>query len=549
MNSNKFSTIKTGISLRCFPVFILLFLSACTKNFLEHNTDPGKATNEQLKYDNLGLGGFITQMQTEIFPVLNNKENADVNNYQLIYSLMGDIYSGHQGTSNAFNNNGVNNSTYAMVPDWYGAAFANAYTNVMSPWFDIKGRSELSSPSTYALAQIIKVMGMHRITDTYGPLPYLKFSKGSISTPYDAQEVIYNSFFEDLNVAIATLKDFVQKNPGAKPLAKFDLIYGGDFVQWLKFANSLKLRLAMRIANVNPAKAQLAAEEAISAGVMLGNDDNALLKVNGVSTVNPLFTITYAYNDTRMGANMESFLKGFKDPRIGLLFNKSALPAGSVEDYHGIRNGSRFSGRDYSSFSTLNVKLNTPVQWMTAAEVYFLRAEAALRNWSAGGTAQALYETGIKTAFSQNIGGDGKAAGDASTYINDGTSKPAAYADPKTPGNGVAANSPNLSTITIKWNAGSSFNVNLERIITQKWIALYPDGQEAWSEFRRTGFPKIFPVVNNLSNGLISSDKQIRRSPFPQNEYLNNSAAVSQGISLLGGPDHGGTPLWWDKRP
>lgn len=547
MNSNRYYMIKNTLSFLFVLAIVLVTGSSCTKNFLEDNTDPNKATAEQLTYDNLALGGFITQMQTKVFPSLNNKENEDVNSYQLIYSLMGDIYAGHQGTSNAFGNNGVNNSTYAMIPGWYGAAFANAYKNAMAPWYSIKQKSEFSSPSTFALAQILKVMAMHRITDMYGPLPYLQFKTGSISTPYDSQEVIYNSFFTDLDEAIAVLTDFVQKNPGAKPLAKFDLIYGGDFAQWLKFANSLKLRLAMRIVNVNASKAKQAAEEAVAAGVMTSNNDNALLKVDGISSVNPLYTICEGYNDTRMGANMESFLKGYNDPRIGLLFTKVALPAGSTPDYHGIRNGSRFSGNAYAVFSKLNVTLTTPIQWMAVAEIYFLRAEGALRGWSMNGTAQSLYETGIRTAFSQPIGGTNTFAGDATAYINDNTSKPAPYTDPVTSGNSIGATSTNLSKITIKWNAADNFNTSLERIITQKWIALYPDGQEAWAEFRRTGFPNIFKVVNNLGNG-ISTDLQIRRSPFPQNEYLNNSAAVTQGLSLLGGADTGGTPLWWDTR-
>lgn len=530
-------------------VIVMVTGNACTKNFIEHNQNPNNATEEQLKYDNLDVGGFITQMETKIMPVLNNADNADANAYQLIYSLMGDIYSGHQGTSDAYGNNGVNNSTYAMIPAWYGAAFPNAYKNEMAPWYFIKKKSETSSPSTYALAQILKVMAMHRVTDMYGPLPYTQFVAGSTNTPYDSQEVIYNSFFTDLDAAISVLTDFVQKNPGAKPLAKFDLIYGGDFVQWLKFANTLKLRLAMRIVYANPGKAQQAAEQAVSAGVMTGNNDNALLKVDGSTTINPLYTITYPYNDTRMGANMESFLKGYNDPRAGLWFNKVALPAGSTPDFHGIRNGSKFTGHAYDPFSTLNVTLSTPVQWMTASEAYFLRAEGALRNWNMNGTAQNLYETGIKTAFSQPIGGTNLAAGDATTYINDATSKPAPYVDPLNNGNSVAAGNANLSTITIKWNSTDNFERNLERIVTQKWIALYPDGQEAWSEFRRTRYPKVFPVPNNFSNGAISTDIQIRRSPFPQNEYLNNNAAVLQGVSLLGGPDNGGTKLWWDKKP
>ena len=77
---------------------------------------------------------------------------------------------------------------------------------------------------------------------------------------------------------------------------------------------------------------------------------------------------------------------------------------------------------------------------------------------------------------------------------------------------------------------------------------MFPEGMEAWSEFRRTGYPKIFPVVKNYSGGTIDTEKQIRRLPFPQTEYDNNNENVKNAISLLNGADHGGTSLWWDKK-
>jgi hypothetical protein len=176
---------------------------------------------------------------------------------------------------------------------------------------------------------------------------------------------------------------------------------------------------------------------------------------------------------------------------------------------------------------------------MTSAEVFFLRAEAALRGWAnAGGTAKELYEKGITTSLNQWGVGDQAAA-----YINDATSKPAPYVDPKNAEN----NSPALSSITVKWDEAASADAKLERIITQKWLAIFPEGQEAWSEFRRTGYPKLFPVVHNESNGTINTAIQIRRISFPQAEYTGNQGEVQKAIQLLGGPDNGGTRLWWDK--
>src|SRR5699024_7385981 len=126
----------------------------------------------------------------------------------------------------------------------------------------------------------------------------------------------------------------------------------------------------------------------------------------------------------------------------------------------------------------------------------------------------------------------------------------APYTDPEAMVDGqndVPAGSSNLSTVTIKWDPNASFQTKLEKIITQKWLALYPDGEEAWAEFRRTGYPKLFPVVINNSGGKISTSKFIQRLPFPSTEYSTNKAGVDAAVQLLGGPDTGGTPLWWAK--
>ena len=131
----------------------------------------------------------------------------------------------------------------------------------------------------------------------------------------------------------------------------------------------------------------------------------------------------------------------------------------------------------------------------------------------------------------------------SSTYVNDAASVPDAYTDPLN----AANNAPSPSSITIKWDEAATDEAKLERIITQKWIANFPEGQEAWSEFRRTGYPRLFPVVQNNSGGTISSTVQVRRLPFSQNEYNTNNAEVQKAIKLLSQPvDNGGTRLWWD---
>jgi hypothetical protein len=174
---------------------------------------------------------------------------------------------------------------------------------------------------------------------------------------------------------------------------------------------------------------------------------------------------------------------------------------------------------------------------MTAAEVYFLEAEAALRGWPGFGTAQGNYELGIQTSFTQ-----WGVSSAAAAYIANNTSTPAAYTDPKN----AANNSPAVESITIAWDPAATQEQALERIITQKWIAMFPEGQEAWTEFRRTGYPHLFTVANNNSGGLISTQTQIRRLAYPLNEYTTNTTAVNAAVTAMGGPDNGGTRVWWD---
>jgi len=521
---------------------ILSFLNnGCTENFYDFNTNPYAATDKMLTYDNLTTGSFFVQMQKNVFPIAQQPNFGD-EMYQVMQNLAGDIYSGYMGASGLWYSN-ANNTTYALIPNWYSQAFSRGFVGVMPAWQSIKNSAAEELPQVYAMATIIKVEALHRIADMYGPLPYINFGSGSLQNTYDSMEDVYNQFFAELNEAIDILTDFYEKNPSAPVLADYDFIFSGDVEKWIKFANTLKLRLAMRIVYADATTAQEEAESAVnhSIGVFTNVSDVALLQHSADMTYNhPLYIIDYNFKDVKMGANMESFLKGYSDPRISAYFKVA-----SDGNYHGIRNGINIVVKDVYSegpFSDLNISTSSPIIWMGPAEAYFLRAEGALRGWNMGSDAQTLYETGIQTSF------DYWAVGSADSYMNNDTSIAAAYTDTVNSNNDIPLGNELLSTVTVMWNDTVDFETNLERIITQKWIAGYPDGQEAWSEFRRTGYPKIFPVEVNSSGGLIDTETQIRRLPFPSTEYANNPSGVAQAIGLLGGPDTGGTRLWWDKK-
>jgi hypothetical protein len=168
-------------------------------------------------------------------------------------------------------------------------------------------------------------------------------------------------------------------------------------------------------------------------------------------------------------------------------------------------------------------------QIMYAAECWFLRAEGALNGWNMGVTAQEAYENGITASLSQW----GATADQIATYIA-GTTTPIALPDFSTPPQ---------SDITVAWMADPT--KHLEQIMTQKWLAIFPDGWEAWSETRRTEFPKLYPVIHS-DNTDVPANQLMRRLTFQVTEFNNNNEAVTAALDLLGGPDKPSTRLWWN---
>lgn len=501
-------------------IALLFLIFACTDNFEDINTNDTTIPKNQLEATDFFAGMFN-----------NIYQNQPAWSTQLQQNLNGDVYSGYMMPPTGFASN-INNMTYALVDGWNNFPWNVAYSNIMLNAFTIEGISKETNPKLYALSLILKVEAMHRVTDIYGPIVYSRFGENPLVGYYDSQETVYNTFFEELDYAITTLSDSSLPDvPGT--FAATDQAYGGDIDKWVQFANSLRLRLAIRISKVNPSKAQTEGEKSLAhSGGLIDNNTNNFL-VDG-KVEHPLATIAASWNDIRMGASMESILTGYEDPRLEKYFEESEVSPG---EYKGIRIGINADKPKYQPFSNIGESIirTTLIQLMTASEVHFLKAEAALRGWAGAGDAQANYEAGIATSFDQH------GVADAS-YASDNTKVAADYTDPVE----AAHNTGAVSNITIAWDAAASNEVKLEKIITQKWIAMFPDGQEAWSEFRRTGYPKLFPVVNNKSNGEIDTDIQIRRLKFADSDKVANSAEVEKAVSLLGGPDTGGTRLWWD---
>lgn len=521
----------------------LLLTSSCTKNFKDLNTNQHEATEDQMAADNLKTGAFFSQMLRNV--VLFRDGTNLSSDYQVAQGLTSDLYSGYIAPTGTWFG-GLHNGSYYFIQGWIEKTFTSGFASIMPAWQAItRVADEQGLPEVSALATVVKVQGMHRVADAYGPLPYLNYGSGSLQNNYNSLQQIYARFFEELDEAIDVLTLYAQGNPSSTLLKNYDFIYEGNVANWVRFANTLRLRLAMRVVNADAALARTEAEKSIANpfGVISSANERAALRhTSNLEYFHPLYEIAYTFNagEARMSATMDAYLNGLEDPRRDAYFTRA-----DDGNFHGVRQGivtSNWTPYSGSAISNLNINQSTTqIVWITAAESYFLRAEGALRGWNMGGTAEDLYNQGITQSFLEN----GLPASMASAYAGDAVKTPVAFVDNSgQSGNNHAA----PSDITVAWNAADAFDRNLERIITQKWIAMYPDGPEGWAEFRRTGFPRLIPVVSNNSNGTINTALQIRRIPFPQSEYNNNRAGVQTGIGHLGGPDGGGTALWWDKR-
>lgn len=514
---------KTSIRF-CMVLLTLsiLLLDSCTKSFDDRNIDPTKITDlsptdlkalfPNAQWQGLALGGG----------------NAG---YQRGVNAFADVYAQYFAvTQTAFASDRFDLTQPRLQNHWL-----RAYVFTMPSLLTILKQTTTPETKTLnAIARIWKVFTLHRITDYYGPIPYSKIGSNEKNIAYDSQKDIYYDFFKELTEATADLKaNLSQASYGSQ-----DLIYSGDNAKWLRFANTLRLRLALRISKVEPAKAKAEAEAAVAEGVMMDISHDGYLKV-APDRPHPLGYIS-GWNEFRMSATMESILKGYNDPRLASYFQ----PAVSDGQYRGVRNGmipaeQVLTANGYNNVSNLNerftpVKMNTePMSAIRSGEAYLLRAEGAVSGWNMGGTAAELYAKGIEMSMRTNGITDATAI---ANYIN-GTSLPSAP--------GGYFNTPRLINVPVKFS--SNVAEQREQIGTQKWLALFPDGQEAWAEARRSGYPRRYNVIHS-DNPDVPVGSFVRRIVFLEYDKERNGPAVQDAVSLLSGPDKASTPLWWDKN-
>lgn len=426
---------------------------------------------------------------------------------------------------------GFGYDTYSSLNEGYTEAYMNRLMpTYMAEAQDIIDKHEGTMMA--GMAMIFKVHFMMRLADIHGEIPYSQaFNPAEFLQPkYDPLPEIYNSFMDDLRTAVALIDAGAGENPKG-----FDPLYGGNIEKWKKFGNSLLLRVGLRLSEVDPALSRSVVEEAIAAGVMESNDDNAWINYSGSFTdgVNAS-GIGEVFQDFGVAGHLfrytdvfVDFISDNNDPREVTLMSTydlvddqevltNAGPGGQV----GLRAGG-FGDESENIYDfaqprrDVMVAYNSPAFIMTFAEVEFNRAEAIHRNWIAG-SAKDAYESGVRAAMKM-----------LALYPNAEEISDAEIAT-------------YLQQPNIDYDSGDPLTL----INTQKWVALLFDGYEAYANYRRLNIPTLVPV--DAENIAPESDGTIpKRVRYPQSEVITNSENYLEAVGRQG-PDNINTRLWWD---
>lgn len=510
--------MKNTIKILAFAAAVSV-LGSCTNKFEEYNQD-------EFAVKTADPAILLPSMIDALMYIQQNKS-------QMVDQMVGTL-GGYFTLSNRWS--GQNFDTFNASDDWNSSVYSTIFTDIYSNFFKIE-ESTKGSGHYYAVASLIRAAAMLRVADCYGPIPYSLVQNGKMYVAYDTNEAVYKNIINDLENAATVLFDYTQQYPASKPMGAKDLIYEGDYALWAKFGNSLALRAAMRSGDEEAVKAAIDHP----AGLILENAENAMMSP-GVQG-NPYQLAAVTWGDLRANSSIVDYMNGYQDPRLELYFTKSSF-SGYTDRYVGMRSGQKaFDKSEVQGYSMPACKSSDALPVFVAAETHFLLAEAALKGWYTKETPQALYEKGVRLSMGQyGVEGDRIDA-----YLADATSRPANHEDD--PLGGGVLDYTRKSTITVAWNDGDDNEKKLERIITQKWIANYPLGLEAWAEYRRTGYPDLAPAIDNLSPGqVVSTQRGMRRLRFPFTEKDLNRANYDEAVRMIGGTDNEAVDLFWTKK-
>lgn len=497
--------------------------------------------------------------------------------YQRQYSLGPDLYAQYFTVPHKDFMYGALTSTYDISADFNGGPLG-AYGMAKNAFMPVLHHPMIDSiPEIKAIVLLFYSLTAQENADLSGPFTYSEDKLNSENPQnYNTVKDIYTGIKANLDTIVNCLKYYEENRPDwykaeiRSILSLFDLTRSwdtGDYSMnpYIKLANSLKLRMAMHIVKVEPAMAKEWAEEAVASGVIDAFGDQMGFFQQYDSFGHPLINIQN-WGDIRLSASLESLLISLNHPYTKTLFRPNNNVIVNRKDNTILEDGTRIcgirsgvyvgTGQDYSAnqyqaYSTFDTEIirEAPLYFIKWSEVDFLRAEGALRGWNMGGTAQEFYERGIRNAdlvepwvadfFDEQY------ANYVDEYMAQTEATPYTNIDPI--GDGEPWES--VTKIGVAWNEGDDNETKLEKIITQKYLALFPLSTEAWTELRRTGYPKLFPVLNpEDGDGSIKDGDMIRRIPWVPTDPSAKEMVKRSGIPALGGPDKQATRLWWDVK-
>lgn len=557
MKQSKYITI---ITMAC-----ALFFASCSDEYMENmNTDPSKAAT-------IDPNAQLTTAQLQTYGDLSMMEIYRNYHYAFTQQLMGCWNTTNYGGRHTLDNN-------EMSRIW-----TSFYTQSLKNIIDAQYRTaeDAEKVNINSVLRIYRVYLMSIITDTYGDAPFseagLGFLEGKFNPKYDKQEDIYNAFFLEL-------EDAVNKIDPTKDKVTGDLIYAGDVTKWQQLANSLRLRFAMRISNVNPTKAQTEFENALAAngGVITDASSDALIKYmtiafsfgqeaysdyRGNSLSQLLFGNDPANNPSYLCSTFFNQLYNSGDPRtfkISRCYYDGLMSATSPDNrvditQEMIEKGIDFSPRDpgaylwepwptgYDSDICAELAVNNPSVTatmarevepklannflksdnpgvvMTSAEVKFLMAEATVKKWNVGSvSAEDLYKQGVRAAMD---------------FLTDNY------------GCTATTDAEFDAFIQDKGAFGHTDNQKLEAINTQAWILHFTNPAECWANVRRSGYPKLkSPAEYGFGQYLTGGTEIPVRLCYPVLESSYNKKSYNEAIERMGGTDNWHSLLWWDTE-
>ena len=557
MRQSKYITI---ITMAC-----ALFFASCSDEYMESmNTDPSKAAT-------IDPNAQLTTAQLQTYGDLSMMEIYRNYHYAFTQQLMGCWNTTNYGGRHTLDNN-------EMSRIW-----TSFYTQSLKNIIDAQYRTaeDAEKVNINSVLRIYRVYLMSIITDTYGDAPFseagLGFLEGKFNPKYDKQEDIYNAFFLEL-------EDAVNKIDPTKDKVTGDLIYAGDVTKWQQLANSLRLRFAMRISNVNPTKAQTEFENALAAngGVITDASSDALIKYmtiafsfgqeaysdyRGNSLSQLLFGNDPANNPSYLCSTFFNQLYNSGDPRtfkISRCYYDGLMSATSPDNrvditQEMIEKGIAFSPRDPGAYSwepwptgydsdicaelAVNnpsvtatmarevepklannfLKSDNPGVVMTSAEVKFLMAEATVKKWNVGSvSAEDLYKQGVRAAID---------------FLTDNY------------GCTATIDAEFDAFIQDKGAFGHTDNQKLEAINTQAWILHFTNPAECWANVRRSGYPKLkSPAEYGFGQYLTGGTEIPVRLCYPVLESSYNKKSYNEAIERMGGTDNWHSLLWWDTE-